>query len=616
MKRISKRLHLSHIFAFVIAALFMAMNVNAGTEEVNIKLEEERTTPIVVDDGERVTLDLNGNNITVTNGHAILVNEGGTLTITGTGTVTAKSASYGAIFNNGGTVTVNGGEYIATGWYAIKNLGTMTINDATVGGTLQKQNSSLVANGFYGNESNYPKNGTDKVLLTINGGKFTHLNTTSTIKGDDWSKTVINDGEFVSKQGFLIQASGTVEVNGGKFTGYYSVATLYGFNESAYPGILTITGGDFEAKYIARADNDGELTITGGDFTKVTEAVINPKKMCKNNTMCAYTTIITGGTFNTNVIPDVSENYQVVTLADKNVVDKKLELNVNNDIYYVEKGKTINVDYTANDTAKKYLEMYSEDKSIATISDGVITGVKAGIVNMTFGIPGSEEGITVYVYEVVPEETTETESNNVSTESAVAISNNVSSILSDILAGKENIKGIDTATSEKIAAAVKEGNTITTELENKEVKADDLSKETTEKVEKVLNKDEKIAVAFDINVLIKQNNQSIGKLTELIKKVVITVDVPKDIPTIKKGYSRTYYIIRVHDGLAERLETKYDNGKLSFETDKFSDYVLVYEDVANTELDDTPKTGDISYVPVIMTISILGLGAVKVLKRN
>ncbi len=616
MKRISKSLRLSHIFAFVIAALFMAINVNAA-ETTTIKLTEERTEQVLVKKGENVILDLNGNNITVTNNHAIEVNEGGTLTIKGTGTVTASTANYGAIFNNGGTVEVNGGEYIATGWYAIKNLGIMTINDATVGGTLQKQNSSLVANGFYGYESNYPKEDyTGKVLLTINGGKFTHKNTTSTIKGDDWSKTVITGGEFISEQGFLIQATGTVEVSGGTFTGYSSVAILYGFNSPAYLGILNISGGNFEAKYIASAYNDGKLTITGGDFTKVTDGVISPEKQC-NGAMCAYTATITGGSFNSNVTPEVPEGYQVLTLADKNVIDKTLELKVDTDtVYYVEKGKSVSLNYTANDTAKKYLEITSADKAIATVSDGMITGVKAGTTEITLDAPGLGGSVKVVVFEVVPEETTETESNNVSTESAVAISDNVSAIVSDVLAGKKEIKGIDTETSEKIAAAVKEGNVITTELENKEVKTDDLSKETTEKVEKVLNKDEKIAAAFDINVLIKQNNESIGKLTELDKKIVVIVDVPKELPAVKEGFSRTYYMIRVHDGVAERLETKLENGKLSFQTDKFSDYVLVYEDVANTELDDTPKTGDISYAAAIITISILGLGAVKVLKRN
>jgi len=58
-------------------------------------------------------------------------------------------------------------------------------------------------------------------------------------------------------------------------------------------------------------------------------------------------------------------------------------------------------------------------------------------------------------------------------------------------------------------------------------------------------------------------------------KIKITIDVPSAIRGMK-----SYAIIRYHEGIAERLICDYDTilNTLSFETDKFSTYALVYEE--------------------------------------
>ena len=61
------------------------------------------------------------------------------------------------------------------------------------------------------------------------------------------------------------------------------------------------------------------------------------------------------------------------------------------------------------------------------------------------------------------------------------------------------------------------------------------------------------------------------------------VAIPTDL--IKEG--REYFIIRIHNGLAEKLDTTLnEDGTLSFSTDKFSTYALAYADpVSYTHLD-------------------------------
>ena len=67
--------------------------------------------------------------------------------------------------------------------------------------------------------------------------------------------------------------------------------------------------------------------------------------------------------------------------------------------------------------------------------------------------------------------------------------------------------------------------------------------------------------------------------------MIFTVAIPEDL--MKEG--RTFYVIRVHDGKAEKLETvENEDGTLTFKTDKFSTYALAYEDAQ--ESTTTPTT--------------------------
>ena len=106
-------------------------------------------------------------------------------------------------------------------------------------------------------------------------------------------------------------------------------------------------------------------------------------------------------------------------------------------------------------------------------------------------------------------------------------------------------------------------------------------------------------------------------LHELTEKVNLTVAVPKDIPAVAEGYTRTYYILREHNGVVEKLETTLskDGMNLTFATDKFSTYGIVYLDnktpVTEDEETENPKTYDgITNYVVIGGISIVTLAGV------
>ncbi len=76
--------------------------------------------------------------------------------------------------------------------------------------------------------------------------------------------------------------------------------------------------------------------------------------------------------------------------------------------------------------------------------------------------------------------------------------------------------------------------------------------------------------------------------------VTITFTVPASLRNTDPAIDRTYQIIRVHDGKADILACSYDknSGIITFATDKFSTYALVYTDKKVEVPDPAPGTGE------------------------
>ena len=64
------------------------------------------------------------------------------------------------------------------------------------------------------------------------------------------------------------------------------------------------------------------------------------------------------------------------------------------------------------------------------------------------------------------------------------------------------------------------------------------------------------------------------QITNLNKPITISLEIPED--KLMEGY--TYYVIRVHNSEAERIDGKLEGNKLTFASDKFSTYALAYEE--------------------------------------
>ena len=159
-----------------------------------------------------------------------------------------------------------------------------------------------------------------------------------------------------------------------------------------------------------------------------------------------------------------------------------------------------------------------------------------------------------------------------------------------------------------------------------EVKETEPSKNIEDKIKNELNGTP--AKYFDISVVLKNKdtNEEIATISELSNKISITIVLPKELCKVEKGYNRAYYIVREHDGKIEMLEAKLDGQSLTFETDKFSTYAVVYKDTkveetevkpdekpgtTDTKKDDgvtNPKTGDfVAMYIAIFAIAVIGM---------
>lgn len=99
---------------------------------------------------------------------------------------------------------------------------------------------------------------------------------------------------------------------------------------------------------------------------------------------------------------------------------------------------------------------------------------------------------------------------------------------------------------------------------------------------------------LDINLFAEINKadgsayQADKKIAESGESFSISVTIPAGLLDVEEGYTRTFNVIRVHDGVAEILDTAYNekSRELTFKTDRFSTYAIAYTDKADDSEND------------------------------
>lgn len=379
--------------------------IAAGETETTIKLAADITGDVVVPEGVNITIDLNGKKITNSDGHTITNN--GTLTIEGEGTVDNITHGKAALYNKG-TVTLNGGTFDRTqengqsdsssggnSYYTIKNVGNMTINEgvnvltAKGNGELGRF-SSLVANGYYNGTTYDNDKGEEKPTLTINNGTFSGgLNT---IKNDDCAKLTINNGTFKNFYQATVQNHNIATINGGTYKAASDASSTGKETYGVYNcgcganidlGTLTVTGGIFEGADCAIADVSSQpavVNIFGGSFSGAKGAIV---KGTNSNAIIS----ISGGVFDSDVQAYAADGYKAIQIkGGKYVVTNKIALDKTST--RIRRGYTDTLKAIVEANGKTYdvadsITWASDKKAVATVKDGVVTGVDYGTATIT-----------------------------------------------------------------------------------------------------------------------------------------------------------------------------------------------------------------------------------------
>ena len=153
------------------------------------------------------------------------------------------------------------------------------------------------------------------------------------------------------------------------------------------------------------------------------------------------------------------------------------------------------------------------------------------------------------------------------------------------------------------------------ELDEDEIKELEALKKAIDEIEKYT-----IIGFYDISLNgVTEEGYAIVPFEESEEPLEITLELPEDLPEVKEGFTRKYFIIRIHGDENEVTViddvTVDEDGNIKFKSDKFSTYVLGYNDVEEVE---APNTFDsiISYIVLaLVMIALVGCTSLYLKKR-
>lgn len=534
-----------------------------------IVLDEDYTENVTIPEGKNITIDLNGNTLT------------GEINVLGT--LTVKSSKEG-----GQIVKTDGEQNNAAIYVGDFNEETKT----KIEGKFTLESGSVISEKGFGIAC------FSGSTATINGGEvkavYSGLSGNNTLGSMNF---IINGGVITAQYGPAIYMPGPVslKMTNGTLNGGISLR-MGKVNISG--GIINAATADFDSfgDYYYKSVNawlEDALYVWGGTYTSKDEGTTNILDLN-----------ITGGTFNAS-----NKLGSAVAIYDIGKVSQEIKVNISGNAKLL----TNSLNRNAYD--------------VLTLSDAGVTNIKAGYNNPEFvgkiktSITGGTFSTSVLPY--LTNEYVETEINNqfvvekqkVNVDAPVVDGTNVKEVTMGV---KKTLELEEVLKSSLTKSQIDfEGFNPTVKIIIVKQDEEQVQEETLKNIKKFIeekNNNIKTSDYFDINlnVLEPRTQEIMGILNELTGKVQFEIAIPDSLKQISKEYSRTFYIIREHEGEVEILPTTLKDGKLLFETDKFSTYVLAYEDIKN------PKTFDstIGYITLGLTSLLCLSGASIVLKSR
>lgn len=482
----------------------------------------------------------------------------------------------------------------AEGWYEVKKIETSKVykgvtKTITLDGTISE-------NGCWGAIQAW-----DNANLTINGNGNVH--------------SEVCDGRVVGLDGcpgcgasttIGVYDNSTVVINGGNYTNeadtisddQYHVDLIYVKNG----GKVIINGGTFKCAtpgwtLNAKNDSPGKIIVQGGRFYKfnpltanTTEGFGNGVDPYGNNEVevaKGYTVVKDGDWY--EVVCAHTEN-----LTKKDAVEPTYTTEGNWEYYVCSCGTWLDTDKKVIENKENVVRpmLIQIGNNNAAMDDVVVEdSIKDSGNSSAVELPSVENATSVTVK-------VESLDKVVEADKGLTVETKDTTVTLDAKAVEEVAKQAGTATN------------ITIEVTKTEEKT--LNKEQKEAI-----KDKEVAIVLSAKILADGNEISKfngGK---------VKVEIPFTPAEGTKGSDyKVYYV--ADDGKVEAIPTRYVKGNLVVELEHFSEYVVVKE-VATAapapsapaasanpnEKDNTPKTGAVSVIGLVVAMSVIGLAVLR-----
>ena len=554
-------------------------NVNIST----IRLGENISADVVIPENRSITLDLGGKTLTNETSHTIY--NKGVLTIDGTAGTVDNVTHAKAALDNDGVAILNSGNFIRSkenginsttsggnSFYTIRNHGDMTIN-SSVSVSQNGRYSSMIENGWQNGKEN--KTGTAS-LMEINGGTFSGgLNT---IKNDDYGELTINGGSFSNTVQAALLNWNIATINGGEFTSDGNAILNGKLDDVMDKGQLVIHDGTFKSENSSIAPMNGSFEKFGS--VSITFGLFSADPSLSKGHVAEGYKVFLG-----------QKGYAVIPLATN------IELSKKNITLEVGSSEVLVATLSPDESKTETVEWSSSDEKIASVKDGKVTANAPGKVTI---IATTEGGLTanceVTVTKPVAVETPSIDTSKPTDEIKVGVNDEkaeklLKDVTDQIIAGSSEFTDADTANA--VIEAAKAGKTVTVvadvqkaDSSNAQVQAD--AKKIQKELEALTaesNNTATVAMYLDLSVLIKADDIELGNITNLSTPMKFTVVVPENL--LAEG--REFYILRVHNGAVNKIVPERNKNILTFRTDRFSTYAVVYEDKKVEDNGTTPE---------------------------
>lgn len=225
--------------------------------------------------------------------------------------------------------------------------------------------------------------------------------------------------------------------------------------------------------------------------------------------------------------------------------------------------------------------------------DTEITNISLDISEVTVYEHGTDTSVNIGAANISETTFTDEEAGRIA--SAVTNEDCINTVI-EINSGKELACDAKSEAVKKVSDAIESGRNVEMFIEVKE-ETGGIGETNENDVKDILEKEavkdaedktggkavsSKIAMPLDISLFAKVEGTGVKiRLKDTnTKKIVIKMGIPSRIAKEAEGITRSYYVVRFHEGKKSNISCKYDKAAntIKFESDKFSTYVLCYVD--------------------------------------